>query len=100
MNLAIFVAFITGAGAFFSFRAPTAEEMVASFAEAQRFYAEGAYDQAIERYVQVAKVHSRVLDAAVIQVEVGEDSFPVQEAALYQTGNAHSKLFADYRRFA
>ena len=100
MNLAIFVALITGAGAFFSFRAPTAEEMVASFAEAQRFYAEGAYDQAIERYVQVAKVHSRVLDAAVIQVEVGEDSFPVQEAALYQTGNAHSKLFADYRRFA
>jgi tetratricopeptide (TPR) repeat protein len=100
MSFALVIGLVTAVGAFFSFRAPTGDEMVASFAEAQRFYAEGAYDQAIERYSQVAKVHSRVLDAATIQVEVGENAFPVREAALYQTGNSHVKLFADSDRFS
>ena len=52
MNLAIIVSLITVGGAALSFRAPTEDELKASFAEAQRFYAEGAYDQAIKAFVR------------------------------------------------
>ena len=100
MNLAIIVSLITVGGAALSFRAPTEDELKASFAEAQRFYAEGAYDQAIKAYRSVSKVESRVLNAAAIQVVVGDEFFPVQEAALYQMGNAFNKRFADFRLFA
>ena len=90
---------ITISGAYLSFRAPSEKEVLDGFAEAQRFYAEGAYDQAIDGYHDVSEVRSRVLDAQSLQVEVGEATYPVQEAALYQVGNANRKLFADYRRF-
>lgn len=100
MSLALLVGLITAAGAVLSFRAPTEQELIASFTEAQRFYAEGAYDQAIDRYREVSVVRSRVLDAETIQVVVGEDHYPVQEAALYQMGNAYNKRFSDYRSFS
>ena len=100
MSLALLVGLITAAGAALSFRAPTEQELIASFTEAQRFYAEGAYDQAIDQYRAVSAVRSRVLDAQTIQVSVGEELYPVQEAALYQMGNAYNKRFADYTNFS
>ena len=100
MSLALIVGVVTAVGAMLSFRAPTERELIASFAEAQRFYAEGAYDQAIDQYHDVSAVRSRVLDAKTIQVLVGEESYPVQEAALYQMGNAFNKRFTDYRNFS
>jgi len=100
MGLGPLLVLLTLGGAIFAFRSPTEEELVASFGEAQRFYAEGAYDQAIERYEEVSQVRSRILDAERIQVTVGEDGYPVQEASAYQIGNAQGKLYADYGRFA
>ena len=100
MSLALLVGLITAAGAVLSFRAPTEQELIASFTEAQRFYAEGAYDQAIDQYRIVSAVRSRVLNAQTIQVSVGEERYPVQEAALYQMGNAYNKRFADYTNFS
>ena len=73
---------------------------MASFQEAQRFYAEGAYDQAIAEYTAVTRVQSKVLTVQNIEVIVGEERFPLRDAALYQIGNAHSKLYQDYTRFA
>ncbi len=100
MSLALLVGLITATGAVLSFRAPTEQELIASFTEAQRFYAEGAYDQAIDQYRDVSAVRSRVLDAQTIQVSVGEALYPVQEAALYQMGNAYNKRFTDYTNFS
>ena len=100
MSLAIIVGIITIGGAALSFRTPTEDELKASFAEAQRFYAEGAYDQAVQTYRSVSEIESRVLNASAIQVIVGEEFFPVQEAALYQLGNAFNKRYADFRLFA
>ncbi|HJP32189.1 MAG TPA: tetratricopeptide repeat protein [Candidatus Latescibacteria bacterium] len=100
MGLGILLIITTLGGAYFSFRSPSEKELLDGFAEAQRFYAEGAYDQAIDGYHGVVGVSSRVLDAASIAVEVGDATYPVQEAALYQVGNANRKLFTDYDRFA
>ena len=100
MGLSPLLVLLTIGGTLFAFRSPTEEELVASFGEAQRFYAEGAYDQAIERYEEVSRVRSRILDAERIEVTVGEDRYPVQEASAYQVGNAQGKLHADHSRFA
>lgn len=100
MGPGILLILATAAGAFFSLRSPSEKELLDRFAEAQRFYAEGAYDQAIAQYGAVSRVRSRVLDAKAIAVDVGGASYPVQEAAVYQIGNANRKLFADDRRFA
>ena len=40
---------------------PTEEEMDALFQQAQRFYATGAYDQAIADYDKIAQSDSRLL---------------------------------------
>ena len=98
--LVVFIGCLTLGGTYFSFKTPSEVEMVDSFGEAQRFYAEGAYDQAIERYLQVSQIRSRILDAQSIQVTVGEETYPVQEAAIYQIGNAQGKLYLDYLRFS
>ena len=100
MNLTLIVGLLTITGAYFAARTPSAEELVASFQEAQRFYAEGAYDQAIAEYTAVTRVQSKALDVQNIEVTVGEERFPLGEAAFYQIGNAHSKLYQDYTRFA
>ena len=49
---------------------------MASFRDAQAFYAEGAYDQAIVRYEEVLQVRSRLLDTQKISVSVGAEHFP------------------------
>ena len=100
MNLTLFLGLLAAVGTFVASRAPTEDELVTSFHKAQRFYAEGAYDQAIEEYATVSEVRSKVLDTRDIEVSVGEENFPLGEAAAYQIGNAHYKFYQDYDRFA
>ncbi len=100
MGLTLFLSLLAAAGTYLATRTPTESELVSSFQEAQRFYAEGAYDQAIDEYTDVSRVRSRVLAVEQVQVVVGEESFPLQEAAAYQIGNAYSKLYEEYDRFA
>ena len=100
MSLTLIVGLLTVAGTYFAARTPSEEELVASFQEAQRFYAEGAYDQAIVEYTTVTRVQSKAIDVQNIEVMVGEERFPLRDAAFYQIGNAHSKLYQDYTRFA
>ncbi|MBT6149370.1 MAG: tetratricopeptide repeat protein, partial [Gemmatimonadetes bacterium] len=96
----LLLTFLTLAGAYLSFQSPSEKELLDRFGEAQSFYAEGAYDQAIVEYDAVSRVRSRVLDTQALQVIVGEAAYPVQEAAVYQVGNANRKLYSDYRRFS
>ena len=70
---------------------PTAPEMQATFADAQKFYASGAYDQAIEGYRHIIRSESRFLQMRDVEVTVGEITAPLQEVARYQTGNAYFK---------
>lgn len=100
MNLVLVLALVTILGTQFAARTPNRDDLVASFRDAQAFYAEGAYDQAIVRYEEVLQVRSRLLDIQKISVSVGSERFPVLEAANYQIGNAYSKLFTDFSRFA
>ena len=100
MNLVLVLALVTVLGTQFAARTPNRDDLVASFRDAQAFYAEGAYDQAIVRYEEVLQVRSRLLDTQKISVSVGAEHFPVLEAANYQIGNAYSKLFTDFSRFA
>ena len=100
MNLVLVLALVTVLGTQFAARTPNRDDLVASFHDAQAFYAEGAYDQAIVRYEEVLQVRSRLLDTQKISVSVGSESFPLLEAANYQIGNAYSKLFTDFSRFA
>ena len=100
MSLTLILTMLAAAGTYLATRAPTEGELVSSFQEAQRFYAEGAYDQAIAEYSEVSRVRSRVLEVDRVQVVVDEESYPLQEAAAYQIGNAWSKLYEEYDRFA
>ena len=100
MNLLLVLTLITAGGAYLASRVPNQEDMVNTFREAQRFYAEGAYDQAITRYEAVLHVRSRALEVESIRVAVGEEEYPVQEAAHYQIGNSFSKLYDGFARQA
>ena len=100
MNLVLVLTLVTVLGTQFAARTPNRDDLVASFRDAQAFYAEGAYDQAIVRYEEILQVRSRLLDTQKISVSVGSESFSVLEAANYQIGNAYSKLFTDFSRFA
>ncbi len=100
MNLFLLLTLITAGGTFLASRVPNQEDMVSTFREGQRFYAEGAYDQAITKYEAVLRIRSRALDVEGIQVAVGDDEFPVQEAAHYQIGNSFSKLHAGFAQQA
>ena len=71
---------------------PTREELQASFAEAQRFYSSGAWDQALEKYQGIAATESPFLDGETVLVTVGDITAPLREVARYQTGNAHLKM--------
>ena len=79
---------------------PTSEELRASFADAQKFYSSGAYDQAIESYGRIGDSDSRFLDADAVLVTVGDISAPLLEVARYQTGNAHFKMAEEELRRA
>ena len=100
MNLTLFLGLLATLGTYVASRAPTEDELVTSFQKAQRFYAEGAYGQAIEEYNAVSQVRSKVIDTAGIEVSVGEENYPLGEAAAYQIGNAYYKFYQDYDRFA
>ena len=71
---------------------PTAEDVQASFREAQRFYGAEAYDQAVEQYEKVGQVRSALLHLEQVTVTVGDITAPITEAALYQSGNAYFKM--------
>ena len=47
---------------------PSAEEIQSSFEFAQKFYAFGAYDQAIAAYDRIGKVQSKFLDTEKVTV--------------------------------
>ena len=74
---------------------PTADELRAAFEQGQKFYASGAYDQAIERYRLVASSDSEMLDEKAVRVAVGEIDAPQDEVARYQIGNAFFKMAED-----
>jgi tetratricopeptide (TPR) repeat protein len=71
---------------------PTAGELQASFSQGQKFYASGAYDQAIESYQHVVKSSSKYLQMDSVRVAVGEIDAPLQEVAPYQIGNSYLKM--------
>lgn len=71
---------------------PTAEEIRASFDHGQKFYATGAYDQAIGEYQSIVRSRSSLLKMDDVTVSVGDITAPLQEVATYQIGNAHLKM--------
>ena len=71
---------------------PTAEEVEAHFDHGQKFYASGAYDQAIDNYQRIGKSRSRLLQLEKVQVTVGDITAPLQEVAPYQIGNAYYRM--------
>ena len=71
---------------------PTAGEMQASFSQGQKFYASGAYDQAIDSYQHVVKSSSKYLQMDSVRVAIGEIDAPLQEVAPYQIGNSYLKM--------
>jgi len=75
--------------------APTADELKAYFEQAQKFYASGAYEQALDKYRKIIEVESRFIDKSKVLVSVGGMDVPVDEAALYQSGNCYFKLFVE-----
>ena len=70
MSLFLVLSLLTVGGTYLASRVPNQEDMVNSFQEAQRFYAEGAYDQAIVQYEDVSRVRSRAMDTERIHVTV------------------------------
>ncbi|MCX8214301.1 MAG: tetratricopeptide repeat protein, partial [SAR202 cluster bacterium] len=100
MSLFLVLGLLTVGGTYLASNVPNEEDMVHSFHEAQRFYAEGAYDQAIAQYEAVSRLRSRALNTRSIQVAVGEEQFPLQEAAAYQVGNSFAKVYQEYARQA
>jgi len=85
------IALLTGVAVSTRF-VPTADELRAAFEQGQRFYASGAYDQAIERYELVAESSSGLLDEKAVRVAVGQVDAPQDEVARYQIGNAYFKM--------
>ncbi|MCY3762594.1 MAG: tetratricopeptide repeat protein [Gemmatimonadetes bacterium] len=71
---------------------PTASDLQWWFEEGQKFYASGAYDQAVEKYGLITAVESRFLETDSLSYAVGEISAPVRDVALYQTGNSYFKM--------
>ena len=81
--------------AYFVTGIPTPDEMMANFQAAQKFYTSGAYDQAIEAYIDVNNVDSRFLNEEEVIVEFGELIIPVQDAAIYKLGSTYFKMIED-----
>ena len=78
--------------AYFVSGIPTPDEMIADFDAAQKFYTSGAYDQAIEKYQQIASIESRFLDEEKVIKELGTMNIPIKDASLYQMGNSYYKM--------
>ena len=79
---------------------PTKEYMLSTFQAGQSFYSEGAYDQAIEMFEDISSVRSMLLEGSDIVVVVGKVETAVQDAAIYQMGNAYFKMFEEEFRAA
>jgi|GEM_PF-574293 tetratricopeptide (TPR) repeat protein len=98
--LGIAIAVLSLGVAYIAKDVPTGEHMLSTFQAAQSFYSEGAYDQAIEKYRDVGDVESALLDDSDILVSVGEVETSVKDAAIYQLGNSHFKVFEEEFRLA
>lgn len=95
MNIGyVFLVVIVGM-AYFVSGVPTPDEMVAEFTAAQKFYTSKAYDQALEKYEHVYKMHSRFMDEDKVIVEIGAMRSPVKDLTLYQSGNAYFQMAKD-----
>ncbi len=70
----------------------TVDDVRFSFENAQKFYASGAYDQAIEKYIELDRAESHLLDMDTVTVKVGKITASIKYAALYQVGNSYSKI--------
>ena len=79
---------------------PTPDEVRASFKQAQKFYAAQDYEQAIETYERINRIRSPLLFSSEITTEVGQIQGPVQEIALYQTGNSYLKRAQERKNLA
>ena len=71
---------------------PTVEEVAWSFEQGQKFYASGAYDQAIDKYAEIIAIESQLLETEEIEYSIGDVTAPVQDASRYQAGNSHLKI--------
>ena len=78
----------------------TVDDVRFSFENAQKFYASGAYDQAIEKYVDLDRAESRLLDVDTVTVHIGKITASIRYAALYQVGNSYSKIAQDKKKLA
>jgi TolA-binding protein/Tfp pilus assembly protein PilF len=92
MNIGYVFLVIMASAAFFVSGIPTPDQMNADFNSAQKFYASGAYDQAIEMYEEVGSVESRFIDEDNVIVEFSEMQIRIKDATLYQTGNSFLKM--------
>ena len=79
---------------------PTPDEVRASFKQAQKFYAAEDYEQAIETYERINRIRSPLLFSLEITTEVGQIQGPIQEIALYQTGNSYLKRAQERKNLA
>jgi len=95
MNLGYVFLIIMASAAYFVAGIPTPDQMIADFSAAQKFYTSAAYDQAIEKYIEVGEIESRFLDEDKVIVEFGDMQIRIKDATLYQTGNSYSKMAED-----
>ncbi len=92
MNIGYVFLVIMASAAFFVSGIPTPDQMNADFDSAQKFYASGAYDQAIEMYEQVGSVESRFIDEDNVVVNFSDMQIRLKDATIYQTGNSYLKM--------
>ena len=92
--------FLVAAVAWWATKVPTKDELEAAFEAGQKFYASGAYDQALEQYDRIIRTESALLREERVQVTVGELTVGIREAALFQSGNAYFKMAEEARNRA
>ena len=88
---------LVAAVAWWATKVPTKDELEAAFEAGQKFYASGAYDQALEQYDRIIRTESALLREERVQVTVGELTVGIREAALFQSGNAYFKMAEEAR---
>ncbi|MDA1280599.1 MAG: tetratricopeptide repeat protein [Chloroflexi bacterium] len=75
---------------------PSDETLKIAFDRGQRFYVIEDYDQAIEKFLIVeSSQDSRFVDETQVLIEVGNFSFPVKVAAIFQLANSYRSLAVD-----
>ena len=91
---------LAGGVAFSTRFVPTEEDLRTTFEEAQRLYAAGDYEQAIEKYTAIAQTQSTLLNVETVEVTIGEITSSIGDVALYQSGNAYLKMAEEALRRA